>query len=204
MTERLVNIKYMSPRTPEQFEQMREERRESIINAALELFARKGVDHTTISAIAKEADISKGLIYNYFDSKEQLLEEVINQGFAEMPLFNGTPSDAPPKETFNQLMKDLYTSVTQHRIFWQFYTELLLQVFRNPELADHFAATYRQFIGTFTEVLRRGGVPGPELEARKLASLLDGMMLHYLYDEDYPLQAIYEDIVETYTSMMHS
>ncbi|MDV7394640.1 helix-turn-helix domain-containing protein, partial [Arthrospira platensis SPKY1] len=50
---------------------------------ALELFAEKGFASTSISQIAKEAGISKGLMYNYFESKEQLLHEIIRQAIGE-------------------------------------------------------------------------------------------------------------------------
>lgn len=194
----------MSPRTPEQFEQMREERRESIIHAALQLFAEQGVDRTTISAIARKADISKGLIYNYFDSEEHLLEEVVNAGFSEMSFPVAMNPDRSPSENFTKLMNDLYASITGHKIFWQFYAELMLQIFRNPDLADQFSDLYDHFIGTFVEMFEAGKVPGAEIQARKMAALLDGIMLHYLFDENYPLQEVYENVVETFTSMMES
>jgi AcrR family transcriptional regulator len=69
----------MSPRTPEQFEAMRESRRKQIMDAALELFASKGYSNCSISQLAAQAGISKGLMYNYFDSKEALLMAIIEE-----------------------------------------------------------------------------------------------------------------------------
>src|SRR5580704_16819187 len=63
----------MAPRRPEQFEAIREKSREKILAASLELFANKGYDATSIDSIAKKAGISKGLVYNYFDSKKSIL-----------------------------------------------------------------------------------------------------------------------------------
>ncbi|HRW21852.1 MAG TPA: helix-turn-helix domain-containing protein, partial [Bacteroidales bacterium] len=63
----------MSPRTPEQFEEIRLSKHKLILDTAMKLFASSGYHNTSISKIAKEAGISKGLIYNYFDSKEDLL-----------------------------------------------------------------------------------------------------------------------------------
>ena len=67
----------MAPKTKEQYAKIREDRKEEILNAALELFARQGVNHTTMQDIALKAGISKGLIYNYFTNKEDLLNELI-------------------------------------------------------------------------------------------------------------------------------
>ena len=58
------------PRTPEQFEKIREEKRNHIMEVALECFANEGYHSTSISKIAKSAGISKGLIYNYFELNE--------------------------------------------------------------------------------------------------------------------------------------
>src|SRR5580698_8171807 len=72
------------PRRPEQFKALREKSREKILSAALDLFANKGYDATSIDSIAKAAGISKGLIYNYYESKKAVLlaifEDVMNEG----------------------------------------------------------------------------------------------------------------------------
>ncbi|MBM4429151.1 MAG: TetR/AcrR family transcriptional regulator [Chloroflexi bacterium] len=49
------------------------ERRESILEAAAHVFARKGFEKATTREIAQEADVSEGTIYNYFTSKRELL-----------------------------------------------------------------------------------------------------------------------------------
>ncbi len=71
----------MSPRTKQQFEEIRKTRRDRILSVALELFATKGYHGTSISQIAEKAKISKGLMYNYFKNKEKLLETIVLEGF---------------------------------------------------------------------------------------------------------------------------
>ena len=51
------------------------------MSVALKLFAEKGYHATSISQIAVKAKVSKGLMYNYFSSKEDLLDEIIEEGF---------------------------------------------------------------------------------------------------------------------------
>ena len=72
------------PRTKEQFQKIRKETKTKILNSALELFARKGYSNTSISDIAKSAGISKGLAYNYFESKQNIIESVIEILFLEI------------------------------------------------------------------------------------------------------------------------
>ncbi|MBF7096217.1 TetR/AcrR family transcriptional regulator [Alkalibacter mobilis] len=53
-------------------------RKKEILKAAMEMFGIKGVQKSTMSDIANSADVTKGLVYYYFESKEKLIEEVIN------------------------------------------------------------------------------------------------------------------------------
>ncbi|MFN4319405.1 MAG: TetR/AcrR family transcriptional regulator [Aquificaceae bacterium] len=53
--------------------------KERILQSAKELFAKKGYNHTTVEDIVKHAGLSKGAFYFYFKSKDQLMEELINQ-----------------------------------------------------------------------------------------------------------------------------
>ena len=50
------------------------EKREAILQAALELVAENGLQHTPMSLISKRSQASTGIIYHYFESKEDLLE----------------------------------------------------------------------------------------------------------------------------------
>ena len=54
-------------------------RREQFIDAALAVFAAKGVDGTSIKDIAKAASVTPGLLYHYFSSKEALVAAVLTE-----------------------------------------------------------------------------------------------------------------------------
>ncbi len=54
-------------------------RQKEILDAARELFLRKGFHETTLEEIARHADYGKGTIYNYFESKEDLFRSIIDQ-----------------------------------------------------------------------------------------------------------------------------
>lgn len=60
--------------------EQKERRRQEIINAALELFVSKGYSATKVTDIAKRANMSTGLMFHYFESKESLYEELIRMG----------------------------------------------------------------------------------------------------------------------------
>ena len=71
-------IKIM-PKAKEQFEEMRQEAVRKIKTAGLELFARKGLSGTNIKEIAEKANISLGLMYHYYSSKEELYLALANE-----------------------------------------------------------------------------------------------------------------------------
>ena len=69
-----------------------EDRREQIIDAALRVFAEKGFDRATNRDIAREAGITPGLIYHYFESKEVLLRSAI-ENRSPLPLMKSIGVD---------------------------------------------------------------------------------------------------------------
>jgi AcrR family transcriptional regulator len=57
----------------------REQTRAKLITAARTLFARQGVDNTRINEITDEADVGFGSFYNHFESKEAIVEAVLEE-----------------------------------------------------------------------------------------------------------------------------
>jgi AcrR family transcriptional regulator len=62
------------------FERRKEARPGEILDAALELFVEKGFAATRLEDVAQLAGVSKGTVYLYFDSKEELFKSVIRSG----------------------------------------------------------------------------------------------------------------------------
>ncbi|MEE0684639.1 MAG: TetR/AcrR family transcriptional regulator [Bacilli bacterium] len=56
-----------------------EERKQEILNAAIEVFAKKGYEKTSISDIAQTINVAQGLCYRYFSSKEELFDAALNE-----------------------------------------------------------------------------------------------------------------------------
>ncbi|WP_066399526.1 TetR/AcrR family transcriptional regulator [Neobacillus mesonae] len=104
----------MSPlNRQQQLDQIRDERREQIKQAALKMFARRGYTGTKTSMIAKEASISEGLIYRYFNSKEELfitlVQELMEEARSELEnvgFLPGTPFEQIRTLTINILDED--------------------------------------------------------------------------------------------------
>ncbi len=67
------------PKPKEQFEEMRLITVNKLKKSGLDLFARKGLAATNIKEIAKNANVSLGLIYHYYKSKDELYLSLANE-----------------------------------------------------------------------------------------------------------------------------
>ncbi|MFL7792440.1 MAG: TetR/AcrR family transcriptional regulator [Anaerolineae bacterium] len=62
----------------------KEERRQSILQAAREVFFENGFHQATVEAVAERAEVSKGTVYLYFESKETILAHLLLEGLREL------------------------------------------------------------------------------------------------------------------------
>ena len=69
--------------TKEQGEKMREATREKILLAASSLFAEKGLLGTSAKDIAKKAEVSTGLMYHYYKTKEDMYNAIVDEALKE-------------------------------------------------------------------------------------------------------------------------
>ncbi len=76
----------------------RDERRELLLSRATELFAQHGYEGLSMSQLAREANISKALLYHYFPSKRRLFEATLAEGAEELRLRTEPDPGRPPAE----------------------------------------------------------------------------------------------------------
>jgi AcrR family transcriptional regulator len=157
----------MSPRTHEQFEEMREERKTLIMNVALEHFAKEGYHKTTINHIARHAGMSKGLMYNYFTSKESLLFEIIMRSVNEMYAdFDRDKDGHLSEEEFEFFIRRLFNLLKEKKTFWRLLFQLLMQNEVREKLLISFPSS-----GIFME--EKKNIPEQTLLNSILISLTD-------------------------------
>jgi TetR/AcrR family transcriptional regulator, repressor of fatR-cypB operon len=87
----------------------RPDRRESILDAALQCFVERGFHGTAIPQIAEKADIAAGTIYHYFDSKEALVNALYRQWKSTIAqrVFAAFPQTAPVREQFEVMWHEM-------------------------------------------------------------------------------------------------
>jgi len=190
----------MSPRTKDQYSEIRKVSREKILSSALELFAKKGFHATSISQIAKKAKISKGLMYNYFKSKDKLLDEIIQQGFTEMESlgYYGIKKASPEEQLENfvdVVLDNLYTNVA----YWKLYLALLVHPDIQKRCEKKMEIFREEFANQFSELFRSLGFKKPKLEAFLFGTFFDGLVLNFIAAEvDFPVNEIKEVLLNKY------
>jgi len=118
----------MSPRTPKQFQEIREEKKTLIMDVALLHFANEGYFKTTINHIARHAGISKGLMYNYFESKEALLDEIIKRSVLDIYAYFDIDKDGYlTEDEFEFFVRRVSLMFKEKQSFWRLFFQLLMQ-----------------------------------------------------------------------------
>lgn len=188
------------PRTPAQFEEMREKRKALILDAALHLFAEKGFASTSISMIAKQAGISKGLIYNYFASKEALIKTIIIDGFKVFDtVFDQNKDGNLTDKEFVFFIEQSFEILKSNVSFWKLYFALVAQPGVMELLSEDLMDMLAPYFNIMQNYYKQKGVPNPMAYTRLMGALLDGISLNYIMDpENFPLEDIKRIIIEKF------
>ncbi len=93
--------------------EQKELRRTEILQAGLELFVRKGYAATKITDIAEEANMSTGLLFHYFESKEKLYEELVDFGLQSMQA-NMSMVYESPIDYFEKVIHKMFTNMREN------------------------------------------------------------------------------------------
>ena len=117
----------------------KEEAKRKVLETSLEVFKEKGFFKCTMDDIAKKLGISKAAIYQYFDSKEQLLEALYETGpenFRSLASSNSKGTAAAAKEIFDQMGT---------RDNANLFADFLAQASRNPKLQESLRKNIKRF-----------------------------------------------------------
>jgi len=175
----------MSPRTSKQNEEIRTEKRQQILDAAITLFADSGFHATSISSIAKEAGVSKGLMYNYFESKEALLHAITDEISTDiMDMMNPDHDDEITTQEMEEFFTLLFDSLKEKTGHWKLYyqitmqkdvLEYLMNQHKNEKSMKNNQLIYKYFAERFEN---------PQVELLLFSSLFKGFSLQYVVAPD--------------------
>lgn len=172
------------PRTKGQFEAIRKGSRQKIMDAALEVFAKQGYHSATVDAITKTAGISKGLMYNYFKSKEDVLQELM-LGMMEALMCEYMPLKPEEKFTEDDIINFINVGidlVLEKPHYWKLYFSVALQPEVMSIVFDKMMEMGQPYMIAMNEYFRDKGVENPEVMMRYFSAVMDGIQFHCMLD----------------------
>lgn len=186
------------PRSPQQFEEMRKNRRFQIMEAALRLFALEGYGHASISRLATEAGISKGLMYNYFESKEALLGSILEHGMSQiMDMFDPDHDGNLESEELAEFIHKSFEAIRTHQEYWILFISVLLQPKVKEQLVNFtITLSIEKYLNMLLKYFKRQGFEDPELEMVTFSALIEGLGVLLIYA--YPVFEFPEELLNKF------
>ena len=181
------------------------DKRRLLLEAAVRVFARRGFHAARVGDIAEEAGVAHGLLYHYFSSKEEVLETIFRETWADLlaAVRDVEESGEPAEEQLRQVAAILLRSWRRDP---DLVRVLVRGVARSSELDRHVGNVGDAF-AAIERIVRRGQEAGelrPELDARltsvifygAIEELLTGWVLELLPDGDEDVARAEQTVVE--------
>lgn len=175
------------PKVTVEYEQ---HQRDKILQAATACFCRRGYHRTTIQDVCEEAGLSKGGLYTYFQSKEELLAAVVEHSFMGGldEAMQAVGAEQTAMEKLDLVAATMLSRLTGGEPDPAHSPQLLIEIWaeasKNPQLNALCAAGYVRWRAFLAGLLREGIADGqitPEVNPDELAAILvamfDGLMV---------------------------
>lgn len=144
-------------------ERKKEKTRQALLDVAIRLIAERGIYGTRIEDITERSDLGKGAFYNYFDSKDRLIAELVSQG---IELLHRDYLREPPAG--GARAERIAAVIAAHEAFFRDRPAYLTLFHQARGLATLRSTEDEALVGVFREYLRRTGaaIVTPEESAR--------------------------------------
>ena len=160
-----------------------DERRRRLLALGADLFTRHAYDELSMSAIAREAGISKALLYHYFPSKQAFFQATLEQAAAELAE-RVTPAEGlPPAQQLMAGLDAFLGWIEENETAYRKLMRSVASVTEARELVDRVRyQTAEEILAGLTD----GAEPAPELRTAVRAWLwfMDGACLEWLEHRD--------------------
>lgn len=191
------------PRTSEENDRIRQASKEKIRAAAMELFIKQGYYATSISDIAKQAGISKGLLYNYYKGKEELLSEMVEARIKEVvEVMEEAFTLNTPREQLEHIINGAIDNIHQKPEVHRFYLHLQTQPGSDEELIKYSHLIIEENARQFEfqcKIFESMGETEPRKRSLYFSSVLQGIMLMIsTYQQGFPIEEIKNQIISEF------
>jgi AcrR family transcriptional regulator len=176
----------------------KKEKKDQILEAVIQQFAKKGFSRTTINDIALEAGIGKGTVYEYFSNKEEIVQEAFRYFMRLMePDFEAILiSTHPAKEKMQQVIEGLshyietdYNDATE--LMFDFWSECIKNKKSKGILFAEMVKFYQVYREIFADIIIEGMGDGsfrkdinPRSTAAVIVGMLDGLLIQWILEHE--------------------
>ncbi len=177
--------------------QKRADRWDRIVDAAELCFAKSGFHGTGISTIAKACGISVGHLYHYVENKEALIEAIIRREFERHLQRLDELAVGEPVDILNELVEKVVDSILNETDPFRtvLIFETLAEAQRNPKVAEILQDYDARMRVRFCDILRRSGVPSPEVKTEIIFTIFGGLPVRALRHPEQKRGIIVETMV---------
>lgn len=173
------------------FDNISQEKRDRIINAATTEFALKGFDNANINSIAKKAGVSVGSLYKYFENKQDLFLTIIHYSIATMEdlLNNLAASDEDILLKVEQIIRTIQSFSKENELLIKLYNVMTSE--NNPRFASQFAFEMESITARIYRIAidegKKIGDVRTDIDSAFAAFMIDNlfMTLQFSYSCDY-------------------
>lgn len=167
-------------------------RREEILQAATRVFADKGFDAASMDEIAQRAEFSKGSVYAYFGSKEDLFISLVENEIDKLLEIVNSCVERPADhiQAVEKLVRDTLVYLGENSAFLRIFSpeRASMSKERHPELTERIMPKLQELIGLISECLKEGMREGvirkvdPTLAAHMLFGMVHACIVNWLVE----------------------
>jgi AcrR family transcriptional regulator len=160
-----------------------DERRRRLLELGAELFARHSFGELSMARIAREAGISKALLYHYFPSKQDYFVATLREAAEEVRRRTEPDPDLAPAEALAGSLDAFLAWIEENEVA---YRKLMESVGSVPEVAALIEEVRDRTSARILEGIGAGDPPPPKLRAvaRGWLWFMDGVVLDWLDHRD--------------------
>ncbi|MEC0169356.1 TetR/AcrR family transcriptional regulator [Paenibacillus graminis] len=179
-----------------------EEKRKQILFAAFQALSELGYDSVTLQTIADHAEVSKGVVHYYFDSKEAVLVELLEWLTAKISAKEqaAVQEQQTAAGKLKAYIDSAFPGPAKNRSFYRVYLDFLARASRIPVYREINQRFYDNCARISTEVLTLGQKEGifakaliPDTTAPVIRAIIDGCLIQWLMKDDDELHAAYKE-----------
>ncbi|MEO9483024.1 MAG: TetR/AcrR family transcriptional regulator [Ekhidna sp.] len=177
-------------------------KKQQVINAATTLFSEKGFEKTSMSEICSAANVSKGLVYHHFQSKNEILEKIFSDTTEQMKNISSASGDGSPLNQLLKIIENFFAQLEKDVVTLRLNLNAMFQPSTREFLQTHINERSSILFESVKKIFDQIDLPRSSTLSFMFIAELDGIALSYLsVFDDYPLQDIKEQLLSKYQNL---